>query len=683
MDASEPQSCVTPLTWSPSSAPEDGGRSSNGQTPSYTIYDQSKPFFPSYPFREDLGQEQKSNDTLNVRLGTVSPVQMLEPASANVQLYPTTSNCNNEVQAASFIQADSQETERARQTQLQVMPDPSISSSYCQDISTMPSLSAVQPLGGRLLPERPQMIKTPSCPADYAKPRVTLSPAQAPVIRTPSVPPVRSISPLADIPVNQADSQTNMSMLAPLPLTIKTALSSQQQENALLFYRQRELSACSAGSGSASVLRQQFADQYRESFSSYSPASSSISSHYGDSAFSADDERGFHSASPAHSIHSASPAQYTTAGFQTYEQQNVHDYLDYGQLSLSASHPNTHYFESMQAANAPTYQRTLSSPRHSSHPYYSVYGQLSRSNSQNDYSTNGTVHYTNEGYQSSPEVLIGPQYEHTSFDESTLRAKPEATQSDNLREMWTIPSAEDVLSAALQLSRENAGTQRAEEMDHKPLIGLGIEGVLNHAHQAQPMWDQGRVSMYPRRMTRSASKSMGSVDLFQLDKAGVMTVAEEEEAMNSDRKEGSTSLHSTYTSTKPHRCAHAGKLPASGKAVSAKSSMNNINLGLHTPLHLLPTKRSRGRRPVVSPELNLDPNIESTTAATNAQISFSGLTKTGKAKKIFVCRVPGCDKCFRRTEHLKRHIRSIHSTETREWLMAIAFSASKLTEFSC
>jgi len=81
------------------------------------------------------------------------------------------------------------------------------------------------------------------------------------------------------------------------------------------------------------------------------------------------------------------------------------------------------------------------------------------------------------------------------------------------------------------------------------------------------------------------------------------------------------------------------------------------------PLSMMPTKRSRGRRPIISPELDLDQSVESTTASTSAQLKFSGVTKTGKPKKIFVCRVPGCDKCFKRSEHLKRHVRSIHTNE--------------------
>ncbi|KAJ7905955.1 hypothetical protein B0H13DRAFT_1504456, partial [Mycena leptocephala] len=32
-------------------------------------------------------------------------------------------------------------------------------------------------------------------------------------------------------------------------------------------------------------------------------------------------------------------------------------------------------------------------------------------------------------------------------------------------------------------------------------------------------------------------------------------------------------------------------------------------------------------------------------------------------KRLHVCKVEGCGKCFHRGEHLKRHIRSIHTNE--------------------
>lgn len=96
---------------------------------------------------------------------------------------------------------------------------------------------------------------------------------------------------------------------------------------------------------------------------------------------------------------------------------------------------------------------------------------------------------------------------------------------------------------------------------------------------------------------------------------------------------------------------------------------------------LMPTKRSRGRRPPVSPEVGLPMSIDGnldlkklgmqsvpggqafdpSLNPNSDVVKFCELTKTGKPKKIFVCQVRGCGKCFKRSEHLKRHVRSIHT----------------------
>ncbi|KAI5481565.1 zinc finger, C2H2-type protein [Pseudohyphozyma bogoriensis] len=88
---------------------------------------------------------------------------------------------------------------------------------------------------------------------------------------------------------------------------------------------------------------------------------------------------------------------------------------------------------------------------------------------------------------------------------------------------------------------------------------------------------------------------------------------------------------------------------------------NSPGLPSDAEFAMMPTKRSRGRRPPCSPDLVLaaDPNAN----PSEAQIRYCGVTKTGKPKKIFLCKVPGCGKCFKRSEHLKRHVRSIHTNE--------------------
>jgi hypothetical protein len=65
---------------------------------------------------------------------------------------------------------------------------------------------------------------------------------------------------------------------------------------------------------------------------------------------------------------------------------------------------------------------------------------------------------------------------------------------------------------------------------------------------------------------------------------------------------------------------------------------------LPTPIPNL-TKKSRGRRVPTKDATIADPNQ--------------------KDSRLYVCTVEGCGKCFHRGEHLKRHIRSIHTHEKR------------------
>lgn len=58
------------------------------------------------------------------------------------------------------------------------------------------------------------------------------------------------------------------------------------------------------------------------------------------------------------------------------------------------------------------------------------------------------------------------------------------------------------------------------------------------------------------------------------------------------------------------------------------------------------TKKSRGRRVPTTQTLDT--------------------TSVQPEKRVYICKVDGCGKCFHRGEHLKRHIRSIHTHEKRE-----------------
>lgn len=72
------------------------------------------------------------------------------------------------------------------------------------------------------------------------------------------------------------------------------------------------------------------------------------------------------------------------------------------------------------------------------------------------------------------------------------------------------------------------------------------------------------------------------------------------------------------------------------------------------------TKKSRGRRVPTVDSLPLTPR------SSKGSIKREGYEGEGKNARTYTCDAVGCGKCFARGEHLKRHVRSIHTYEKRE-----------------
>ena len=98
-------------------------------------------------------------------------------------------------------------------------------------------------------------------------------------------------------------------------------------------------------------------------------------------------------------------------------------------------------------------------------------------------------------------------------------------------------------------------------------------------------------------------------------------------------------------------------LSASSTTVSRRRPRPSNSLPVPVPVPNL-TKKSRGRRvPTVSSLENL--RSASSGAGRKRQTA-------GKTARMYLCEVEGCGKCFARGEHLKRHVRSIHTYEKRK-----------------
>ena len=84
------------------------------------------------------------------------------------------------------------------------------------------------------------------------------------------------------------------------------------------------------------------------------------------------------------------------------------------------------------------------------------------------------------------------------------------------------------------------------------------------------------------------------------------------------------------------------------------------------------TKKSRGRRvPTASSQ-----DLRKAAVVHDPYVGASSRNRGSKGSRSHMCKVPGCGKCFARGEHLKRHVRSIHTHEKRK---PVVFTSSRLS----
>ncbi|TRM70527.1 hypothetical protein BD626DRAFT_564149 [Schizophyllum amplum] len=76
------------------------------------------------------------------------------------------------------------------------------------------------------------------------------------------------------------------------------------------------------------------------------------------------------------------------------------------------------------------------------------------------------------------------------------------------------------------------------------------------------------------------------------------------------------------------------------------------------------TKKSRGRRVPTVPTVDHTRLASAARASADGEFHGSaGRRRSTKGLRLYTCKVGGCGKCFARGEHLKRHVRSIHTYE--------------------
>lgn len=157
---------------------------------------------------------------------------------------------------------------------------------------------------------------------------------------------------------------------------------------------------------------------------------------------------------------------------------------------------------------------------------------------------------------------------------------------------------------------------------------------------------------FPRAPGSESSSPPGLIGESDED---IVSESGESEAVDpSDAAEGDddgdfTPSCTSFPRTRSRRTSSVSVSSGSGSVRAARSN----RLGAPVPVPNL-TKKSRGRRVPTAPVFIVQGGVQ-------------------KNMRMYKCNVEGCCKCFARGEHLKRHVRSIHTNEKRECLPHFTF----------
>ncbi|KAG1728291.1 uncharacterized protein EDB91DRAFT_1060648 [Suillus paluster] len=107
------------------------------------------------------------------------------------------------------------------------------------------------------------------------------------------------------------------------------------------------------------------------------------------------------------------------------------------------------------------------------------------------------------------------------------------------------------------------------------------------------------------------------------------------------------------------------------------SPLHRHSVGPASPLFpgtLPPPSRRRRRQdislPIPVPNLTKKSRGRKVPVSSGEPVYARSKDKSKKGTRTYTCHVDGCSKCFVRSEHLKRHIRSIH-TNDKPWVCPV------------
>jgi hypothetical protein len=148
---------------------------------------------------------------------------------------------------------------------------------------------------------------------------------------------------------------------------------------------------------------------------------------------------------------------------------------------------------------------------------------------------------------------------------------------------------------------------------------------------------------FPRVLGSSSPPGLtGESDEDMISESGESETADPSEAAEGDDDGDFIPSRMSLPRTRSRRTSSVSVSSGSGSVRASRSG----RMGAPVPVPNL-TKKSRGRRVPTAPVFIVQGGVQ-------------------KNMRMYRCTVDGCYKCFARGEHLKRHVRSIHTNEKRE-----------------
>ncbi|KAF8433270.1 hypothetical protein L210DRAFT_3556982 [Boletus edulis BED1] len=170
-----------------------------------------------------------------------------------------------------------------------------------------------------------------------------------------------------------------------------------------------------------------------------------------------------------------------------------------------------------------------------------------------------------------------------------------------------------------------------------------------------------RVHPPPIQIPLSASSSSGPLTLSPTD--SLVQTDPSSEDMDSD------DFDLAYPSDSEYLPSPTGINPASLSAPSSATTESDPNMDiLGDATAIRPSRRApraMTKVPVPIPNLTKKSRGRKVPTSNGEPVYAASRDRTKRGARTYTCHAEGCGKCFVRGEHLKRHIRSIHTDEKR------------------